>query len=45
LADILTYHVLATEVASANITNGQIVTPVNNENTLKLTKTSNGSVM
>jgi uncharacterized surface protein with fasciclin (FAS1) repeats len=44
LADILTYHVLATEVASANITNGQIVTPVNNENTLKLTKTSNGSV-
>ena len=44
LADILTYHVLATEVASANISNGQIVTPVNAENTLKLTKTSNGSV-
>ena len=44
LADILTYHVLATEVRSANISNGQIVTPVNAENTLKLTKTSNGSV-
>jgi transforming growth factor-beta-induced protein len=44
LADILTYHVLATEVASSAITNGQIVAPLSTTNTLKLTKKANGDV-
>ncbi|MDP2175918.1 MAG: fasciclin domain-containing protein [Bacteroidota bacterium] len=44
LTDILTYHVLGSSVLSDSITNGQIVTPLNNANTLKLTKTSTGSV-
>jgi transforming growth factor-beta-induced protein len=37
LTDILLYHVLGAEVASGDVTNGQIVTPLNAANTLKLT--------
>jgi len=44
LANILTYHVLGSAVLSDSIKNGQIVTPLNNANTLKLTKTGTGSV-
>jgi uncharacterized surface protein with fasciclin (FAS1) repeats len=44
LADILTYHVLGTEVASSAITNGAIVQPLNTTNTLKLTLKANGDV-
>ena len=44
LSDILTYHVLGSEVEAANITNGDIVTPLNNINTIKLTVTSGGDV-
>lgn len=44
LSDILLYHVLTTEVASSQITNGDIVTPVNTDNTLKLTVTSTSDV-
>ncbi|HKK77627.1 MAG TPA: fasciclin domain-containing protein, partial [Saprospiraceae bacterium] len=40
LANILLYHVLGTQVASADVTNGAIVTPLNDANTLKLTKRS-----
>ncbi len=44
LGDILTYHVLGTEIASSGITNGAIVQPVSASNTLKLTLTSTGNV-
>lgn len=44
LADILTYHVLGTEVLSSAITNGAIVQPLSPTNTLKLTLTSGGNV-
>jgi uncharacterized surface protein with fasciclin (FAS1) repeats len=44
LADILTYHVLGTEVLAADITNGAIVQPLSATNTLKLTLTSTGDV-
>lgn len=44
LADILTYHVLGTEVASSAITNGDVVAPLSTTNTLKLTVTSMGGV-
>jgi uncharacterized surface protein with fasciclin (FAS1) repeats len=44
LADILTYHVLGTEVLAADISNGQIVAPLSTTNTLKLTKKANGDV-
>lgn len=44
LTDILLYHVLGVTVPAANVTNGAIVTPLNAANTLKLTKTSMGSV-
>jgi uncharacterized surface protein with fasciclin (FAS1) repeats len=44
LADILTYHVLGTEVASSAITNGAIVQPLSTTNTLKLTLKTNGDV-
>ena len=44
LADILTYHVLGTEVPSTAVTNGAIVQPLSTTNTLKLTATSSGSV-
>ncbi len=44
LADVLTYHVLGTEVPSSAVTNGAIVQPLSTLNTLKLTVTSTGSV-
>jgi uncharacterized surface protein with fasciclin (FAS1) repeats len=44
LADILTYHVLGTEVPSSAVTNGAIVQPLSTTNTLKLTETSTGDV-
>ncbi len=44
LSDILLYHVLGTSVAAADINNGDIVTPLNNANTIKLTKTTAGMV-
>ena len=44
LADVLTYHVLGTEVASSAVTNGAIVNPLSTSNTLKLTKTSANAV-
>jgi uncharacterized surface protein with fasciclin (FAS1) repeats len=44
LADILTYHVLGTEVLAADVTNGAVVAPLSTTNTLKLTKTSTGNV-
>jgi uncharacterized surface protein with fasciclin (FAS1) repeats len=44
LADILTYHVLPFEITSDVISNGDIETPVNNANTVKLTVTSGGDV-
>ncbi|MDA9819761.1 fasciclin domain-containing protein [Salibacteraceae bacterium] len=44
LADILTYHVLGSSVEASAITNGDVVTPLSSTNTLKLTKTSAGSV-
>jgi len=37
LSDIVLYHALNTEVGSGDITNGDIVTPLNADNTLKLT--------
>jgi len=44
LANILTYHVLGEEVMSSMISNGDIVTPLNDANTIKLTATSEGDV-
>ncbi|MGB6036699.1 MAG: fasciclin domain-containing protein [Cryomorphaceae bacterium] len=44
LANILTYHVLSSEVMSSMIGNGDIVTPVNDANTIKLTVTSDDNV-
>jgi len=44
LANILLYHVLAGEVSSASVNNGDIVNPLNPANSLKLTKKSNGDV-
>jgi transforming growth factor-beta-induced protein len=44
LADVLTYHVLATAVPSSAVTNGAIVQPISNTNTLKLTVTGTGLV-
>jgi uncharacterized surface protein with fasciclin (FAS1) repeats len=44
LADILTYHVLGTVVASTDVTNGAIVQPLSTTNTLKMTVTSTGDV-
>jgi uncharacterized surface protein with fasciclin (FAS1) repeats len=44
LSDILLYHVLGTSVESIDVTNGAIVTPLNDTNTIKLTKTSEGEV-
>ena len=37
LSNILQYHVLSGSVPSSNVSNGQIVTPLHNDNTLKLT--------
>ena len=44
LAEVLTYHVLSTEVDAASVTNGGIVQPVSPLNTLKTTVTSGGDV-
>jgi uncharacterized surface protein with fasciclin (FAS1) repeats len=44
LADVLTYHVLGTEVLSTAVTNGAIVQPLSPTNTLKLTLTGTGNV-
>lgn len=44
LSNILLYHVLGTTVPASAVTNGAIVTPLNNANTLKMTKTLGGSV-
>jgi len=44
LGDILTYHVLGSEVMAGDITNGAVVSPLSATNTLKLTKTSGGMV-
>ncbi|PKR81378.1 hypothetical protein CW751_04800 [Brumimicrobium salinarum] len=44
LQDILLYHVLNTEVASSGISNGDLITPLNANNTLKATVKSNGDV-
>jgi transforming growth factor-beta-induced protein len=44
LSDILLYHVLGTEVPSSAVTNGALVQPLSNLNTLKLTATAAGDV-
>ena len=44
LSDILLYHVLGVTVDAAAVTNGAIVDPLNTANTIKMTKTSMGSV-
>lgn len=44
LADVLTYHVLGSEVEAEDVTNGAIVSPLSTTNTIKMTKTSNGAV-
>ncbi|MFM7661467.1 MAG: fasciclin domain-containing protein [Bacteroidota bacterium] len=44
LADVLTYHVLGSDVPSSAVTNGAIVQPLSPTNTLKLTATSTGNV-
>lgn len=44
LADILLYHVLGTEVASGDLTNGQLANPLNTSNSIKMTVTSGGDV-
>lgn len=44
LSDILLYHVLGITAESGDINNGDIVTPLNTDNTIKITKTSGGMV-
>ncbi len=44
LTDFLLYHVVDAEVFSGDIANGDIVTPLNDANTLKLTAASSGSI-
>ncbi|MFY0673322.1 MAG: fasciclin domain-containing protein [Bacteroidia bacterium] len=44
LADVLTYHVLGTEVEAEDVTNGAIVSPLSSTNTIKMTKTSMDAV-
>lgn len=44
LAEVLKYHVLGAEVTAANVTNGAIVNTLSTVNTLKMTKTTTGSV-
>jgi len=44
LSDILLYHVLSASVSSGDISNGDIVTPLNDDNTIKLSVTSDGDV-
>jgi uncharacterized surface protein with fasciclin (FAS1) repeats len=43
LADILLHHVLGSEVLSGSLSNGQLVTPLNSTNTLKVTLTGTGA--
>ena len=42
LADILTYHVIGSEVVSSALTNGQIVQPVSTTNTIKVSVNNDG---
>ena len=44
LSDILLYHVLGASASSGELSNGDIVTPLNDANTIKLTVTSEGMV-
>ena len=44
LSDILLYHVLGSNAPSSALTNGQIVTPLNPANTIKLTVTTTAMV-
>jgi transforming growth factor-beta-induced protein len=44
LSDVLTYHVLGSEVSAADITNGDVVNPLSMTNSLKFTKTTMGEV-
>lgn len=44
LSDILLYHVLGITASSGSISNGQVVLPLNESNTIKLTKTSTNAV-
>ncbi len=44
LSDILLYHVLGSTALSADIQNGDIVDPLNMDNSIKLTKTSMNAV-
>jgi transforming growth factor-beta-induced protein len=42
LSDILTYHVIGSEVVSSTLTNGQIVQPVSTTNTIKISVNNDG---
>ena len=44
LTDVLLYHVLGVEVPSSAVTNGLIESPLNEDNTIKMTVTSTGDV-
>jgi uncharacterized surface protein with fasciclin (FAS1) repeats len=44
LSNILLYHVLGTQVASSGVSNGAVVAPLSDSNTLKLTKTAASEV-
>jgi uncharacterized surface protein with fasciclin (FAS1) repeats len=44
LTDILLYHVLGAEVFAADLSNGLLASPVNDENTIKVTLTGSGNV-
>jgi len=44
LSDILTYHVLGSEVLSSAIVNGAVVDPLNTANNIKMTVTGSGDV-
>ncbi|MDX1651539.1 MAG: fasciclin domain-containing protein [Brumimicrobium sp.] len=44
LPNILLYHVLGAEVASSSLTNGDLATPLNTANTIKITVTGGGDV-
>ncbi len=44
LSDILLYHVLGTTNDAASLTNGQLASPLNTQNTIKITVTGTGDV-
>lgn len=44
LGDVLKYHVLGAQALSTSLSNGQLVTPLNSDNTIKLTVKQDGSV-